>query len=88
MEEKHQVHGKPYFFIGSGGKHTSLDEINQHIQEARSSLGQENSVYYTDEEPDSLHGDRSPYNYEPADTQVRFFLDHHTPDIPKDGLLM
>ena len=26
-------------------------------------------VYYVVEEPDSLHSDRSPYNFEPADTQ-------------------
>ena len=29
-------------------------------------------VYYVVEEPDSLHADRSPYNYEPADTQTSF----------------
>ena len=27
-------------------------------------------VYYLVEEPDSLHSDRSPYNYEPADTSI------------------
>jgi hypothetical protein len=27
-------------------------------------------VYYVVEEPDSLHADRSPYNFEPADNQV------------------
>ena len=26
-------------------------------------------VYYVVEEPDSLHADRSPYNFEPADNQ-------------------
>ncbi len=28
---------------------------------------QDKPVYYLPEEPDSLHGDRSPFNFEPAD---------------------
>jgi hypothetical protein len=31
---------------------------------------QEKPVYYLPEEPDSLHGDRSPYSFEPADMSL------------------
>jgi hypothetical protein len=42
-------------------------------------------VYYLAEEPDSLHGDRSPFNFEPADMNLedrvhpeRYVIKEHT----------
>jgi hypothetical protein len=30
------------------------------------------NLYYAEEEPDTLHSDRSPYTFQPADTQSRY----------------
>jgi hypothetical protein len=32
-------------------------------------LSQSKPIYFTSEEPDSLHADRSPYDYEPAEAK-------------------
>jgi len=41
-------------------------------------------VYYVVEEPDSLHSDRSPYDFEPADTHTS--LSSHVADYTQSGL--